>query len=251
MEKNWFFIINPKAGNGDFEKVWREIEGLALAQGIAYEAHFTTAQNDGCNKVKECIARGYRNFIVMGGDGTINEVVNGFFGQSEVLPEQLSMGLISQGTGNDWGRYYQHTSNPAQAFENIISRKSKQQDVGVITHSINGERKTSYFANIAGFGFDAQVVKSTNKMMARGRRKKSAYLINLLKCLINNKYLNASIQTDSNSITGEIFSISIGNGRYSGGGMMQTPYAIIDDGLLDITIYHRIPKLRVIKKQTL
>lgn len=243
---NLLFIINPKAGNGDIQLALDDIGRLARDRGIDYETYFTTAQNDGCNQVKLFLKQGYRNFIVMGGDGTINEVVNGIFQQQEVPYSEIAIGLISKGTGNDWGRYYHYTGDHLEAFRSIISGKISTQDIGVIRHTNQGELQTSYFANIAGFGFDAEVVMATNRMMARGRRKQSAYLFNLLKCLISNKSVEMRIESDGRVIEGAVFSISVGNGKYSGGGMMQTPAAIIDDGLLDVTIYLHMPKTRVL-----
>ncbi|HOY38217.1 MAG: diacylglycerol kinase family lipid kinase [Bacteroidales bacterium] len=245
MEK-LLFIINPKAGNGDLEKVWGEVEQTIRRHDIEYHHYFTTAQNDGCEQVKLFLKQGYRNIVVLGGDGTINEVVNGIFQQQDVPYEEVVMGLISMGTGNDWGRYYKWTTNHIDAIHQILDGNFIRQDIGVIKHWINGQQHTSYFANIAGFGFDAAVVKATNIMQARGRRKKSAYLLNLLKCLINNKLLEMKIEFDDQIIHDSIFSISIGNGKYSGGGMMQTPRAINNDGLLDIAIYRNIRKLKVI-----
>lgn len=245
MEK-LLFIINPKAGSGNMEAVLHQIEELAKQEGINYDTYFTTAQYDGCKQVKDFLQQGYRKFVVMGGDGTVNEVVNGIFQQDEVPPTEIALGLISKGTGNDWGRYYNYTGDHLGAFKSIISGNITTQDVGVIQHQYNGKPAKVYFANIAGFGFDAEVVMATNRMMARGRRRQSAYLFNLLKCLVNNKSKLMTIEANGQVIEGEVFSISIGNGKFSGGGMMQTPAAIINDGLLDATIYLHMPKTRII-----
>ncbi len=241
------FIINPKAGNGDITKAIEDIELIAKEKNVEYDTYYTNARYDGCDQVKKRIAQGYRKFVVMGGDGTLNEVVNGIFQQNQVPPSEIAIGLISKGTGNDWGRYYNYKGDHKENFLNILNNGTIKQDIGRIEYSNNGKREIAYFINIAGFGFDAEVAHATNKLHLRGRRRKSAYMYSLLKCLVKSKPFNVKLTSENETLEAKVFSISVGNGKFSGGGMEQTPNAIINDGMLDITVYEDITKFQVVK----
>ena len=116
-----------------------------------------------------------------------------------------------------------------------------------MTFSENGERHTKYFINSIGFGFDAEIVKMTNELSHEQRGKEITYLLSLLKCLLKCKKRNVKIESDDFNFNGKVLSISIANGKYSGGGMQQTPEAIMNDGAYDISIFGDIGKFFVIR----
>jgi diacylglycerol kinase family enzyme len=103
-------------------------------------------------------------------------------------------------------------------------------------------KEKRYFINIAGLGFDAVVVQNTNLQKERGRSGKALYMWNLLKGLMTYRSTQTEVIIDGKTIINRVFTISLGIGRYSGGGMMQTPHAVTDDGLFDITIINKIGK---------
>lgn len=246
MKEELFFIINPNAGSNKNEK-WKEIFEYLDEKKIAYNYYLTKSQNDAISNVPKFIEEGYRNFVVVGGDGTTNEVVNGIFSQTTVPYSEICMGSISLGTANDWNRYYGWDSDLRVSLDRIIKHNITKQDVGVVKFTENGERKTKYFVNSIGFGFDAEIVKMTNALTHEQRGKKTAYLFSLLKCLIKCKKLKVNIDADDFQYKGKILSINVGNGKFSGGGMQQTPDAIINDGNYDISIFGDITKFFVIR----
>ena len=244
---NFFFIINPNAGKEEAKHKWPLIERILGQKNIKYSFAFTEKQGDAEKITIEKISEGFRYFVVVGGDGTLNEVVNGIFKQNSEAYSEIHLGLIQMGTGNDWSRYYGFNNDIENSVKRIENINIKQQDVGKIIFNDNGESKEAYFINVAGLCFDAVVVKATNAMKERGQRTKSAYLIALLSSLIKYKPWDLKIKINGTELCGKFLSISIGNGKYSGGGMMQTPDAIIDDGMLDVTIYEDMPKSKVVK----
>lgn len=244
--EQYYIIINPNAGKGEAYKKWPLIESYLNDKGVKFKHEFTDEQGHCYNIVKLQIEKGFRNFICVGGDGTLNEIINAIFSQEKVPTIDITIGLIPMGTGNDWRRYYNLPSDIKMAINNIISKNIKQQDVGKMINYVNGEKTYSYFINIAGLGFDSTVAKTTNKMKKRGNRSFSSYLIGLFKSLLKYKNWELKISLNNLVMEGKFLSVSIGNGKYSGSGMLQTPNAVIDDGLLDITVYNNVPKTKII-----
>jgi YegS/Rv2252/BmrU family lipid kinase len=245
-ENKFFFLINPNAGNEGGEREWPKIKELVIKHELQYEHAFTEAVGHAQNIIQEKIKEGFRKFVVVGGDGTLNETVNGIFNQSAVASTDIYIGLMQMGTGNDWARYYNFDTDYEKAIQRLIIGNSCRQDVGKISYNANESMKSGYFINIAGLCFDSVVVKATNLMKERGRRTKSAYLISLLKSLIKYRPWELKISINDEILEGKFLSISIGNGKYSGGGMMQTPSAVINDGYLDVTVYENMSKLKIV-----
>lgn len=246
MKEELFFIINPNAGSNKNQK-WKEIFTYLDEKHIAYNYYLTKSQNDAIANVPKFIEEGYRNFVVVGGDGTTNEVANGIFSQTAVPYSEICMGSISLGTANDWNKYYGWDPDLQASLDRIIKRNITKQDIGVVKFTENGERKTKYFVNSIGFGFDADIVKMTNSLTHEQRGKQTAYLLSLLKCLLKCKKLRVKINTQDFIYEGKALSINIANGKFSGGGMQQTPDAIINDGNFDISIFGDITKFFVIR----
>ncbi|MDD2386508.1 MAG: diacylglycerol kinase family lipid kinase [Bacteroidales bacterium] len=248
INTKYFFVINPNAGNEGGNLEWPKIVNMLKTNSIEYDFAFTEHVGHAEEIVSQKILESYRKFIVVGGDGTVNEVTNGIFKQKAVPTLEIYLGLIQMGTGNDWARYYDMKPDYKEEMERLVNCPSRVQDVGKIKYSSDGEQKSAYFINIAGLCFDSTVVKATNEMKQRGRRTKFAYLISLLKSLIKYKPWHLKIYINDEILEGQFLSISIGNGKYSGGGMIQTPDAIIDDGYLHVTIYQNMPKHKIITK---
>jgi len=113
--QRWYAIINPNAGKGKGRKDWDRISRLLKEAGIRYEAVFTRGMHDATGLTCEAIRGGWRRFVVIGGDGTMNQTVNGILGQEEVPASNFRLGIISVGTGNDWGRMYGMSTDYAGA----------------------------------------------------------------------------------------------------------------------------------------
>ena len=246
-ESTWFAIVNPNAGQGKGAKDWERISKLLSKYQVKFEARFTQYKKHAIDIARDCIQEGYRRIIAVGGDGTMNEAINGCFLQESCPTKEIIAGMITVGTGNDWGKMFGVPVDYEGAIKLISENNSKLQDTGVVYyyHGINREKR--YFINIAGLGFDAVVVRRTNIQKDKGRKGKLLYFWNLLSSLISYKHTRTEVVIDGKKISEKVFTISLGIGKYSGGGMMQTPNALADDGLLDITIIKKISKGNVIR----
>jgi len=246
-KENYLVIINPNAGNGKGKKDWKEISGHLEKMKIPYSARFTEKKGHAIEITKESVAAGYRKIITIGGDGTLNEVVNGIFENTSCHVSDITMGLIPVGTGNDWGRMFGIPLNYEKAVSIISEGKVMKHDAGLISYYNGSEKKERYFINIAGLGFESVVVLKTNHHKDRGHGGRLIYFYSLLTSLISYRNTRAEIIIDGVSKYADIFSVNIGNGRYCGGGMRQTPFARPDDGILDVTVIKGMGKLEIIR----
>ncbi|HEX7492771.1 MAG TPA: diacylglycerol kinase family protein [Bacteroidales bacterium] len=252
MEKNsnrreWLVIVNPNAGNGKGKKDWDKISGLLKNEALPFDVNFTERKGHAIHFTIEGIAAGYRKIITVGGDGTLNEVVNGVFLNKNCPTTDISLALIPVGTGNDWGRMFGIPLDYKKAISIIGENKLMLHDVGLVSFYYGTEKMERYFINIAGLGFESVVVKRTNYQKDRGHSGKLIYFYNLLMSLISYKNTRAEIIIDGEKISADVFSLNVGNGRYCGGGMRQTPGALPDDGLLDVTIINGMGKFEIIR----
>jgi YegS/Rv2252/BmrU family lipid kinase len=185
--------------------------------------------------------------MVVGGDGTLNEVVNGIFIQNICNPNDITIGVIGVGTGNDWQRTYMLPSNYKGKILAIKEERTILQDVGEVRFFEARILQSRYFANAAGIGFDAKVAFATNRLKEGGRKGKLLYLFSLLKTLFHYRTTMTRITIDDHKLNGKIFSATLGIGKYNGGGMLQVPNALPDDGLFDITVIKNIRKVNVVR----
>lgn len=252
MEENllsdeWFAVVNPNAGNGKGKKDWKRIAGLLEKNGIKYSMALTERRGHATAMTGDLIGSGYRKFISVGGDGTLNEIVNGIFSQDHCPTTDCTISKIPVGTGNDWGRMFGIPLVYEGAVRVISEGRRMRHDVGFINYAEGGKKEKRYFINIAGLGFESIVVKKTNSQKEKGKSNKAIYFWNLLSSLISYRNIKAEITIDGKHLTSKIFSINVGNGRYCGGGMRQTPEAMPDDGLLDVTVIREIGRFEIIR----
>jgi YegS/Rv2252/BmrU family lipid kinase len=204
---------------------------------------------------------GYRRFIAVGGDGTVHDVLNGIAAYldwagdagKDLSFSDFTLGVIPVGSGNDWIRSIGVPKDVEVAAALFEKAKTRPQDVVKVTaldydklpecHEI----AQSYMVNIGGVGIDARVAGRVNSLKERGKRGKILYVTSLIHAIMNRSASMAKVYCDDKLIyDGEYYSMAFGVGKYSGGGMRQTPEAVMDDGLLDITIIPVLPIGRII-----
>ncbi len=178
MEDKWFVIVNPNAGRQKGSRDWPGIARLLTESGIGYIPSFTEKRGHAMELAGSCIREGFSKIIVAGGDGTLNEVVNGIYSQTLRDPSEITLAMIPLGTGNDWCRMFHITEEYHQAVEVILQGKEFLQDLGIIEFiNPEGQKEKRYFANIAGMGFDALVLKKTNQDKEKGKGKRESALL--------------------------------------------------------------------------
>jgi len=244
----WLVIVNPNAGKRKGEKDWPEISALLTEAGFEFIHEFTTHRDHAISLTENYVRKGFTKIIVVGGDGTLNEVINGIFQVDEINTTDVTVGMIMVGTGNDWGRMYNLKEKYKKAVKILKKQRTFIQDTGLVKYYEGPHEISRYFVNIAGLGYDALIAKMTNRTKEKGGGGTMVYLVNLLKGLFRYHHAYLEIEVDGASVyKGKVFSMSVGICKYNGGGMMQLPFAIPDDGLFDVTIFKNVTKMTVIK----
>ncbi len=250
METNdkWLVIVNPNAGVKKGSRDWPKILPMLKDEGLDFEYLLTEHRNHANQITIDRIGKGFRNIIVVGGDGTMNEVVNGIFLQQTVPTEEITLGMIPVGTGNDWCRTFSIPFDYKEAIKILKKKNSVLQDTGRISYFKKEVHQIRYFMNIAGMGYDALVAKKTNVLKDKGHGGPFTYFYFIFTSLLQFVFPEAIIEVDDEPVfKGEIFSMNVGICKYNGGGMMQVPFAIPDDGLFDVTLIRKAPKWMVIR----
>lgn len=246
--QKWLVVVNPNAGNKKGEKEWPRICRYLQQQGFDTQCVFTTGRNHAISLTSEHIKEGYRNIAVVGGDGTLNEVLNGIFLQQAVQPTDILLGMIPVGTGNDWCRMFAIPFDYKKAVNVLRQKRPFIQDVGKVSYYKHDQLQIRYFMNVAGMGYDALVAKRTNLLKEQGKGNPLAYLYFVFASLFQYKFAEGVIEMDNKIIfRGDIFSMNAGICRFSGGGMKQVPNAIPDDGLFDFTLIRKATKWMVVR----
>jgi YegS/Rv2252/BmrU family lipid kinase len=235
-QTKWTLIVNPHAGGMTGEKDLPKIQSLLHGAAIQYDLMLSEYPGHIIQLTKEAIELGSRKFIVVGGDGTLNEVVNGVFLQNICLPEEVLLGMIPVGTGNDWIKTFGVPSSYSEAIALLKNQRTLFQDLGKLSYSEDGGKKCRYFSNMAGFGFDAMVAQKANLMKAKGRSGLLVYLQSLIWAFGQYKTRKVKLLFDDNTVEDLIFSVSVAIGKFNGGGMMQAPDAVPTNGVFDVTI---------------
>jgi diacylglycerol kinase (ATP) len=218
-------VVNPVSGRSSYESKLRYLSDKLSEAGIVFDVFFTDVEKPG--ELSKLVTSGnwFNEVYVMGGDGTLNLVVN------EIGPGKLPLSIVSNGTGNDSVKSLHGVLDFGKQVEIAIHGKIKQFDLGVCN-----ER---YFINGLGIGFDGQVVK---EMVERGDKRGSHldYLLTVLRIVGGFKEKQLKFSLDKMAYERRVLLLTISNGTTFGGGFVINPFAKTDDGLLDVCIINEI-----------
>lgn len=243
---SWYAIINPVSGNRSGVHVFETVKSICLSNDLTVVPAVCTARGDAEHLAITAYHQGYRKFIIIGGDGTANEVVNGLYSASEGNLTDTLVGQLPVGTGNDWGRTIRSPQTPEDLVRSIKSDRWIIQDLGKCSFPSSSDFSSRMFVNIAGIGYDAVVAERTNELKRMGKQGIWIYFQSLLSCLIRFRPVKLHLQLDENrSVDEPLFSMNVGICRYSGGGMKQVPFADPSDGLFDLTVIRPMNWLQI------
>ena len=244
---DWLVVVNPNAGRRKGEKDWSDIAEMLEEANISFVSVFTQRKYQAIQLTKKYVEKAYKKIIVVGGDGTLSEVINGVFEQTKYDPSEISVAMIPVGTGNDWCRMYHIPGEYSKAIEIIASENTIRQDAAVVEYYDGSMPQKRYLANMAGLGYDGLVAQKTNAQKEKGHSNPLSYIYNLLISLFGWNSQQSIITVDEQEIKANVFSLSAGINRYNGNGMRQLPFASPVDGLLDLTIIRHVGKMVVLK----
>lgn len=234
------FIINPVAGNGNALKKWRR---FAETIRFPYETVLTQRAGDVTAIVRSYKEAGNKTLIIgFGGDGTLREIIAGAAGA-----EQLIVGAIAAGSGNDFGRGY-HAFPTAESIADFLKHPtSKREDLGELQ---NGE--IHRFASSSGIGLDAEISALVNRSILKSwlnkiNAGKLVYLLYVVLTLARFKKFQLAVeQQGQKTIFEDVWLATVSNQPYFGGGMKLSPASKTDDGLLELTVVHGISRLKLL-----
>lgn len=238
----WFVIINPTSGNGKAEKLWPKIRSLLELYDFDFDFAFTKSRNHNIELVHHSVNQGITCFICVGGDGTIHNTVNGIMTQNKFDTHALSLGVVPIGTGNDWVKTHNISSNIKQAILTIKNGKTSIQDIGKISF-LHTKKAPVFFNNLSGIGFDGYVVSKVGKYKHLGS---ISYLVGALMGLFSFKNFEAEIEINKQLIKTKSLMVLIGLCKFSGGGMQLTDFTDFNNGDFDISIASNFSKLDIL-----
>ncbi len=242
------FIVNPNARSGLGKKVWAQIGDILREKEVPYEVYFTKYQRHATRIVRELTGDGEEHTIIMlGGDGTVNEILNGIEDISKV-----TLGYIPIGSSNDFARFFGHKADPAQAIEIILNpQKYAMMNIGAMTYYGGGRKRR--FAVSCGMGFDAgvchqAVVSKMKYLLNKLHLGKLTYAGIALSQMIALKPGRISIcMDDSEAIVHEgAYFATVMNHPYEGGGFKFCPKADPCDDILNVTVIAGLPKIKAL-----
>jgi len=235
-------IINPVAGRGRCEKIIPKIKEAVKKQAHSIDIFLTERKNHAKEFVNN-LKDEYKTIYAVGGDGTINEVVNGI-----KHFENIILGILPFGSGNDFARSLglKKANNNINSFS--VNPIIKKIDLGEIIYKIDRSDKLhkTFFVNSLGIGFDALV----SHLIAKNKTLKGLplYLNAVFKAINKFHSFEMTANFDASNYSGKKLLIAIGNGKTSGGGFKLNPFAEINDGKLDVCLIDSLSKLKIIRK---
>lgn len=226
-------IINPAAGRGKSRKHWLKIKRIIQTNNLIFQEYFTEGPGHAVEIAGQLEKKGFNKIIVVGGDGTLHEVING------LNSKKIILGMIPTGTGNDFSRTVGISRIPEKAAEQILlNGQAVDIDLGMINKKL--------FVNVAGIGFDAQVAEEINTSF-KWLSGVPAYLLAVLKLLRKYRNIPLEINLDNKDVfTVKAFLLAVGNAQYYGGGIRIIPTAVIDDGFLNVCIAGDASKFEIL-----
>lgn len=232
-------IVNPAAGAGRTARLWPQIMALFRGHGLRFEHELTEAPGHAIELARAAARNGYDMVVSVGGDGTINEIVNGLYASGTMQDARL--GIVSTGTGSDYIRTIGLPRRFEQACRCFLRPKKLTVDLGVVEYSRNGQTVERLFVNFAGMGFDAEIVRRTTQQF-KVLGSLPSYLVGALVTLLAYRNKDINLAVDGETEDRRVCTVVMNNGRYGGGGMFTAPDADITDGLFDVMIIDDISK---------
>lgn len=240
-------IVNPRSANGRTARDWPEIERAlrALYPQLAITA--TRRRGDATGAVRNALKEGCGEIVAVGGDGTINEAVNGFFGEEGAIAPDAVFSFVTSGTGGDFRKTFGIGPGWQAAVAHLKTAPVTAVDVGRVSCvSAIGTPAIRYFVNIGSFGLSGAVVDSVNRARIAklfGGRFAFAFHSALDMLFYSGRAVRIRVDGAFDGIE-TISTVAIANGQHFGGGMRAAPDAKPNDGLFDIVIMGNAPKGR-------
>lgn len=237
------FLVNPASANGSTGKRWPELAQRAAAAGLTADAVFSERQGHLGSLAREAALDGVDLLVVVGGDGSVNEVANGL----AELDRHPEVALVPRGTGWDFSRTFGIPRGIEEASRIALEGETRVLDVGRVTYrSWDGAEGVSYFANVASAGMGGAVARRANET-TKALGGKTSYLLATLAVFARWKAPVVHLTVDGEHRDAKMHEVIVANAKYLGGGMKMCPDAEPDDGLFDVLALGDLTKLDLMR----
>ncbi len=246
MSESTFVVVNPASAGGKTGKRWVELAARLRGRVGDFEVGMTEAPQQATALVRDALGRGATHVVSVGGDGTHNEVVNGFFDGERALAPEAMLSIVPTGTGGDLRRTLGLPDDAVEAIEHVGARPVTV-DVGSIECvGPDGQPARHRFVNISSFGASGRIVDTVNHT-TKAFGGKVSFLLGVAKVSAawRNKRVRLVLDPDTPEqevIAGPMYTGAIANARFFGGGMKVAPDAMMDDGLFDVVVMGDLSK---------
>ncbi|HUS62938.1 MAG TPA: diacylglycerol kinase family protein [Kofleriaceae bacterium] len=243
-------VVNPAAQGGRLGKRWPELAGEIRRELGGFEEALTAAPGDAGRLTREALESGAGTVVAVGGDGTINEVANGFFDGDRARAPEAALGVVPFGTGGDFRRSIRVPRATREAARILADHHTRTIDVGHLTFTdLDGQTGTRIFVNISSFGWSGLVVEIANTSSKR-LGAKASFLLAAARGLL--RYENQRVRMvfdgdEKASVELGVAMVAVANGRFFGGGMQIAPTAELDDGTFDVVAVADVSKLTLVR----
>ncbi|MBP1614348.1 MAG: lipid kinase [Bacteroidetes bacterium] len=238
----WGIIYNPKAGTRKVQKRWKEIKEYMDSKKVSYDY----VQSEGFGSVERLAGilanNGYRTIVVVGGDGALNDAINGIMNSNAPDKSEIAIGIIPNGIGNDFARYWDLNLEYKEAVNWVINNRKKKIDVGYCNFYDGEKHVRRYFMNAVNIGLGARIVRITDQTKRFWGVKFLSYLAALFLLFFERKLYRTHLKINDEHIRGRIMTVCVGNAT----GYGQTPSAVPYNGWLDVSVIYRPELLEVI-----
>ncbi len=228
----YYLIFNPTAGAGRSVKALQQVQQYLNQKDIQYEVATTQYAGHAMELAESAIGKGYEGILSVGGDGTLREIAQAIKNTYETL------GVIPAGTGNDFRCSIGVPRDPIEAVDIILQNNRRVIDIGLLEDG-------KAFLNVAGTGFDVDVIKYTDKVR-RVTTGALAYYLGIVMSLFAYKGVNLRITANGKTFVRKVLLIAIANGRCYAGGLMVAPHSDVTDGLFNVVVIGSMPSRRIL-----
>lgn len=229
-------IVNPESDRGRTGKRWSQIKEALKSFLKEFNCEFTEKPLQATEISRAAIKDGSELIVGIGGDGTVNEIANGFYENFQPINPETILGIVPSGRGSDFSRSLNIRSGLKNALQVITGESSSAIDIGRVSYRDHVHRdQTRFFLNISDFGLGGEVCQRMNA--DRMERKASSYFKSTVAAFLNYKNKRVNIKIDETEIPASEYLIgAVSNGRVFGKGMKVAPAAKLDDGLFDVVL---------------
>lgn len=244
-------VVNPHSWGDKTGSVWPDMEARLEHAIGPVESVFTDAPMSATRLTGNALRSGKEQIIAVGGDGTVNEVVNGFFENGRPINPEAILAVLTSGTGGDFRRTIGLPLALDEQIERLASSEIRSIDLGKVTFiDADGKEAVRYFDNVASFGLSGATDRAVNSLTwAKKLGGKLAFQWGMIKGLFG--YRNQRVRIQIDDAYDQVVNVTVAaicNGQYFGGGMRIAPKAKPDDGMFDVIILNDVGVLSLLKE---